>query len=182
MIWAVLPPQLSNDKARKEFELVLINRPLVSAKMVQFREKIGVSLSREQSDVLALALELPDGDRLSLTDIRGLGVSTTLQAKQIADELVRQQLLQPVGDALYEARDTWRERFSSMSGRTTLKAPPMSPLKSPPLQVTPQVRALVKAVSGEMTRQELMDALGLQTESTLVRPTYSLLWRQGFLR
>jgi len=152
-----VPPQLKNDKARKEFELVLINKPLVSEAMQRFRQDIGVNLSREQADVLALGLERPDGGRISLTDIRGLGVSTTQQAKQIADFLVRQQLLRPVGDTLFEATDAVRQRFSNAAEQGT---PQVTPHVAP--QVTPQVVALLTKVSGEMTRQELTDALGLK--------------------
>lgn len=152
-----VPPQLKNDKARKEFELVLINKPLVSEAMQRFRQDIGVNLSREQADVLALALERTDGGRISLTDIRGLGVSTTQQAKQIADFLVRQQLLRPVGDTLFEVTDAVRQRFSLAAEQGT---PQVTPHVAP--QVTPQVVALLTKVSGEMTRQELTDALGLK--------------------
>ncbi len=148
-----VPPQLKNDKARKEFELVLVNKPLVSEAMQRFRLDIGVNLTREQADVLALALERPDDGRISLTDIRGLGVSTTKQAKQIADFLVRQQLLRPVGDTLFEVTDAVRQRFSQAAVQGT---PHVAP------QVTPQVVALLTKVSGAMTRQELTDALGLK--------------------
>ena len=152
-----VPPQLKNDKARKEFELVLINKPLVSEAMQRFRRDIGVTLTREQADVLALALERPDGGRISLTDIRGLGVNTTRQAKQIGDFLVRQQLLLPVGETLFEVNDAVRQRFSRAGAQVT---PQVTPHVAP--QVTPQVVALLKKVSGEMTRQELTDALGLK--------------------
>ena len=152
-----VPPQLKNDKARKEFELVLINKPLVSEAMQRFRRDIGVTLTREQADVLALALERPDGGRISLTDIRGLGVNTTQQAKQIGDFLVRQQLLLPVGETLFEVNDAVRQRFSRAGAQVT---PQVTPHVAP--QVTPQVVALLKKVSGEMTRQELTDALGLK--------------------
>lgn len=152
-----VPPQLKNDKARKEFELVLINKPLVSEAMQRFRRDIGVTLTREQADVLALALERPDGGRISLTDIRGLGVNTTQQAKQIGDFLVRQQLLLPVGETLFEVNDAVRQRFSRAGAQVT---PQVTPHVAP--QVPPQVVALLKKVSGEMTRQELTDALGLK--------------------
>jgi ATP-dependent DNA helicase RecG len=152
-----VPPQLKNDKARKEFELVLINKPLVSEAMQRYRQDIGVNLTREQADVLALALESPDGGRISLTDIRGLGVSTTQQAKEIADYLVRQQLLQPVGEALFEVPDALRRRFAEATEQVT---PHVTPQVPP--QVSPQVLALLAKVSGEMARQELMEALGLK--------------------
>lgn len=152
-----VPPQLKNDKARKEFELVLINKPLVSEAMQRFRQDIGVNLNREQADVLALALERPDGGRISLTDIRGVGVNTTQQAKQIADFLVRQQLLDPVGETLFEVNDAVRQRFSRAAEHGT---PQVTPHVAP--QVPPQVVALLTKVSGEMTRQELTDSLGLK--------------------
>ena len=156
-----VPPQLKNDKARKEFELVLINKPLVTEAMQRFREAIGVNLTREQAEVLALALGRPAGERISLTDIRGLGVSTTQQAKQIVDLLVRQQLLQPVGETLFEVRDVLRKRFTQAIEQATPQVTPhVAPQVTP--QVSPQVLALLTKVSGEMTRQELMDVLGLR--------------------
>lgn len=156
-----VPPQLKNDKARKEFELVLINKPLASEAMQRFRQAIGVNLNREQADVLALALGRSTGERISLTDIRGLGVSTTQQAKQIADFLVRQQLLHPVGETLFEAREVLRQRFALATEQVT---PQVTPHVAPqvPSQVTPQVLALLSKVSGEMTRQEMMDLAGLK--------------------
>lgn len=156
-----VPPQLKNDKARKEFELVLINKPLVSEAMQRFRQAIGVNLNREQADVLALALDRPPGERISLTDIRGLGVSTTQQAKQIADFLVRQQLLQPVGETLFEAREALQQRFAQATEQVTPQVTPhVAPQVTP--QVTPQVLALLRKVSREMTRQEMMDLAGLK--------------------
>jgi len=156
-----VPPQLKNDKARKEFELVLINRPLVTEAMQRFRQAIGVNLTREQVDVLALGLGRSAGERVSLTDIRGLGVSTTQQAKQIADFLVRQQLLQPVSETLFEVRDALRQRFARATEQVTPQVTPhVTPRVTP--QVTPQVLALLRKATGEMARQELMDALGLR--------------------
>lgn len=152
-----VPPQLKNDKARKEFELVLINRPLVTEAMQRFRQAIGVNLTREQAEVLALGLGRSAGERISLTDIRGLGVSTTQQAKQIADFLVRQQLLQSVSETLFEVRDALRQRFARATEQVT---PQVTPHVTP--QVTPQVLTLLREATGEMARQELMDALGLK--------------------
>lgn len=152
-----VPPQLINDKARKEFELVLINRPLVTDAMQRFRQEIGVKLTPTQADVLALALGRADGERISLTDIRGLGIGTTQQAKQTADALVQQQLLGAVGETLFEIRNELRQRFALTTDRAT---PQVTPHVTP--QVTPQVLALLTRLSGEMSRQELMTALGLK--------------------
>ena len=111
------PPQLKNDKARKEFELVLLNKPLVTHAMERFRQSLGTHLSPEQADVLALALEQDEGARISLTDIRGLGIATTLQAKQVAQHLVRQQLLDAVSDTQFQVREALRLRFVQMTAQ-----------------------------------------------------------------
>lgn len=156
-----VPPQIKNDKARKEFELVLINRPLVTDAMQRFRKTIGANLTPEQADVLALALEMPEGDYLNLTDIRGLGISTIQQARAVADHLVRQQLLDPVSETQFQAREALRQRFVQETEQGALQVTPQVTPHVPP-QVTPQVLSMLVKVSAEMARQELMDALGLK--------------------
>jgi ATP-dependent DNA helicase RecG len=106
------PPQLKNDKARKEFELVLVNKPLVTEAMQRLRQTLGANLTPEQADVLALSLSLPEGEPLTLTAIRSLGISTTQQARAVADHLVRQQLLDPLSDTQFQAREAIRQRFA----------------------------------------------------------------------
>lgn len=106
------PPQLKNDKARKEFELVLINKPLVTDGMLRFRQTLGTNLTPEQADALALALSLPEGEPLTLTAIRSLGISTTQQARLVADHLVRQQLFDQLSDTQFQVRETIRQRFA----------------------------------------------------------------------
>ncbi|MCG6540668.1 putative DNA binding domain-containing protein [Pseudomonas sp. KSR10] len=106
------PPQLKNDKARKEFELVLINKPLVTDGMLRFRQTLGTNLTPEQADALALALSLPEGEPLTLTAIRSLGIRTTQQARLVADHLVRQQLFDQLSDTQFQVRETIRQRFA----------------------------------------------------------------------
>jgi len=121
---ARVPPTLRNDKARKEFELVLVKQPLVTDAMRRFGESIGVDLNPEQTAVLALTLGRADEPRISLTDIRGLGVNTAQQAKQLADFLVRRQLLEPVGETSYQVRDALRQRFVQSTERVTPQVTP----------------------------------------------------------
>jgi ATP-dependent DNA helicase RecG len=160
-----VPPQLANDKARKAFELVLQMKPLVTDAMRRLRETLSVNLTPEQADTLALALSLPNGEPLSLAAIRSLGVSTTQQAKAVADHLVRQQLLEPLSATQFHVRDVIRQSFTleteirSKVGPASSR-PQVTPQVTP--QVAPQVLALLVKVSGEMTRQELMNALGLK--------------------
>lgn len=109
-----VPPQLTNDKARKHFDLVLINQPLVTDAMRRFRQTLGTNLTSEQADALALALSLPVGEALTLTAIRSLGISTTQQAKAVADHLVRQQLLDPLSETQFHPREAIRQRFAQV--------------------------------------------------------------------
>jgi ATP-dependent DNA helicase RecG len=103
---------LKNDKARKDFELVLINKPLVTEAMQRLRQTLGANLTPEQAGVLALALSLPESEPLTLTAIRSLGISTTQQARAVADHLVRQQLLDPLSETQFQVREAIRERFA----------------------------------------------------------------------
>lgn len=146
------PPQLTNDKARKQFELVLINKPLVTDAMQRFRQTLGANLSPEQADALALALETP---RISLTDIRGLGIGTTQQAKAIADHLVGQQLLERFSDTQFQVPNRLQQRFEKVTEQVTGEVPG---------EVTGEVWRLLSVMAGEMKRAELQQALGLKHE------------------
>lgn len=106
------PPRLKNDKARKEFELVLVNKPLVTDAMLRFRQTLGTNLTPEQADALALALSLPEGEPLTLTAIRSLGIGTSQQARAVADHLVRQQLLDQLSHTQFHVREAIRQRFA----------------------------------------------------------------------
>lgn len=107
-----VPPQLTNDKGRKDFGLVLVNKPLVTEAMRRFRETLGTHLTAEQADTLALALSLSTDESLSLTAIRSLGISTTQQARAVADHLVRQQLLYPLSETQFQVCETIKHRFA----------------------------------------------------------------------
>ncbi len=106
------PPRMKNDKARKEFELMLMNKPLVTDAMLRFRQSLGTNLSPEQADALALALAMPEGETLTLTTIRSLGISTTQQARAVADQLVRQQLFDQLSETHFQVCEAVRKRFA----------------------------------------------------------------------
>jgi ATP-dependent DNA helicase RecG len=106
------PPQLKNNKGRKEFELVLIKKPLVTDAMRRFHPMLGTQLTPEQADALALALSQPEGEHLTLTAIRSLGLSTTQQARAVADQLVQLQLLDQLSATHFQVRAPIRQRFT----------------------------------------------------------------------
>ena len=171
------PPRLKNDKARKEFELVLINQPLVTDAMRRFRQTLGTNLTPEQADALALALSLPDDEPLTLTAIRGLGSGTTQQARAVADHLVRQQLLDQLSDTQFQARAAIRQRFTdaaeSQSTLADASAQTDSPTK-PGLSrdqvgiksgLSPEQRIVLAQMSGEHEIAALMELVGRSNRS-----------------
>ena len=161
------PPRLTNDKARKEFELVLLNEPLVSEAMRQFQQALGTQLTAEQADVLAMALSKPQGESLSLTAIRGLGISTTQKAKSVADHLVHLQLLDQLSDSQFQVHEVIRRRFTEdaknqpETQRDTSPGPKEDKVTG---EVTGEVRRLLAVMSGDMKRTEIQQALGLKHE------------------
>ena len=122
-----MPPKIHNDKARKQFELVLFNKPLITEQMLQFQHSLGVTLSAEQAEVLALAIEQK---RITLTDIRGQVGGNFREAKAAADYLVHQQLLEMLDDTLFELPDnliTQYEKLTSAEAQAGSKTPEVTP-------------------------------------------------------
>ncbi|EAR22894.1 hypothetical protein [Nitrococcus mobilis] len=74
---------------------------------------------------------------------------------KVAEDLIRQQLLQPVGETLFEVPVALGERFTQAAGQATPQVtlhvtPQVIPQVTP--QVSPQGLALLVKVSGEMAR------------------------------
>jgi len=165
-----VPPQLNNNKDSKNFELILINKPLINDAMVRFRRDIGVSLTPEQADVLALALEPSQEGRVSLTDIRSLGVNTTRKAKDIAEFLVRQQLMESVSDTFFELKEDLKRRFlarvETSTGEVTREV-----TGEVTGEVSEEIQKLLSVMAGAMKRTEIQAALGLKHEDHF-RDTY----------
>ncbi|WP_295584092.1 RNA-binding domain-containing protein [uncultured Lamprocystis sp.] len=156
-----VPPQIRNDKASKEFELVLVNKPLLTVAMQRFRQSLGVDLSPEQADALALGLEKPAGESLSLTDIRGLGLSTTLQAKVLADRLVAQKLLESLSETRFQVPAPIRQRFDLATAQVTeqvgTKSGPSEDQVGIWTQLTAEQQGLLTKMHAEHAITELMD-------------------------
>ena len=150
-----VPPRLTSDKGGQAFELVLLNKPLVTGAMRHLSQTLGTHLTPEQTDTLALALSLPVGEPLSLTAIRSLGFATTQQARAVADDLVREQLLEPLSATQFQAPEAVRQRFTQ--GET-------SPTEQVTAEVTAEVRRLLAVMSGEMKRADMQQAIGLKHE------------------
>ncbi|MDN5874999.1 MAG: hypothetical protein L0H29_11540 [Sinobacteraceae bacterium] len=66
-----------------------------------------------------------------------------------------QQLLQPVGETLFEVKEALRQRFAQAAEQATPQATG---------EVTGEVRRLLSVMAREMKRTEIQDALGLKHE------------------
>jgi len=85
------PPEINNDKAGKSFELVLSREPLVTDAMRVFQQSIGIRLTPEQADLLALAAEQQS---VSLTDA-AMAIGGNLRvARESLHYLEHQQVLE----------------------------------------------------------------------------------------
>jgi len=162
------PPQLTNDKARKQFELVLIKKALVTETMQRFRQTIGAGLTPEQADALTLALEMP---QITLTDIRGLGITTTQQAKVIADHLIGQQLLESLSETHFQAAEGLRERFAAAAEMTIGQGTPRvdAQPESQPESLPERVLHLLQ--TAPLGKSEISRALGQRKVSGQLNKT-----------
>jgi ATP-dependent DNA helicase RecG len=106
------PPMIENDKAGKSFGLVLSREPLITDAIRRFHASLGVKLSSEQADILALAAEQP---HISLVDA-GVATGGNLRiAHEALDFLVRQQLLQTLGRDNFSLTEPIKARLESIA-------------------------------------------------------------------
>ncbi len=102
------PPEINNDKAGKSFELILRQEPLVTEAMQHFQASLGVRLTPEQADVLALAADQP---RLALIDAAMVTGGNLKTAHDALEYLRRQQLLTPLDDDIFALTELIRVRL-----------------------------------------------------------------------
>lgn len=159
------PPQLKNDSARKDFELVLHTESLVSPTMRRYLDQVGAGLSSEQADVLALALLQPANSLLSLTDIRRTAIVTTQQARQLAEHLVRQQLFEPVGDAHFLVREDLKHGFEKATEQVGTKPGPSQDQVGIKSGLSTEQLSLMSRMSGTHDIATLMEWTGRTNRS-----------------
>ena len=90
---------------------MLVNKPLVTDAMLRFRQILGTHLTTEQADALALSLSMPEGEPLTLTAIRSLGISTTQQARRWPTIWCGNSCSISLSDTQFQARESIRQRF-----------------------------------------------------------------------
>jgi len=165
-----VPPEITNDKSRKSFEIVLVKQPLITEKQQEFLQTVGVNLTADEADVFAFAAEKGSVD---LTDIRALTNATTAKAKALGEELSRKLLLVSISDNAFELAPAMKMRYGHERtiGTTSQKTPVPTEQVAGQVagQVSPQVAALLKICQQEMLRAELMNALDLKGRDNFLK-------------
>jgi ATP-dependent DNA helicase RecG len=88
-----VPPQVSNQRAEKAFELNLLKEPILSENQKRFQQELGVHLSDLEAEIFSFACE---NERITLTDARAIGGLSTAEARATLDRLVVQKLMEPL--------------------------------------------------------------------------------------
>lgn len=108
-----IPPQISNDKTEKTFEICLLKKALRSEQQVLFEASLGVRLSPHEAATFALACQQSE---IRITDVKGVTGLSGGDCQGVLTRLVTQVLLQIVGNPPhhhYELASHLRERLFS---------------------------------------------------------------------
>jgi len=124
--------------------LILPNRPLVSNALLELLESWGLDLTSDQIGVVPLALSLPPEKTLSLTSIRRLGTTSTREVRELADQLITNEVLELVGTSHFRLSDQIRTAVTP--------------------EVNPDLARMLSEMTGEMSRAEIMAQHGFKDE------------------
>ena len=103
-----VPPWITNDKRRKSFELVLKKEALLSEEQLLLQAQLGVRLTEDQARTFAFACHRHD---VTLSQIKAVTGLSGPEAVAVADQLVKQVLLERVGVRRYVIAGHLRERL-----------------------------------------------------------------------
>lgn len=105
-----VPPQISNDKAKKTFQLILLKEQLLSDEQILFQAGLGVHLTEEQAKVFAYACR--NGGILSVSDVKAITALNSSASHALLRQLMIQALLEAAEEGVrYTVASHLRERF-----------------------------------------------------------------------
>ncbi len=104
-----LPPEITNDKSNKTFELILKQEILLSEDQIAFQKTIGVHLSQDEAAVFAYACKKLTG--IHLTDIRSVINEPVSTCVKVANQLVNQVLLVRISENSFDLAPVMKQRF-----------------------------------------------------------------------
>ena len=102
------PPQILNDKSAKSFQLILSQVPLMTESMRRFQANLGVRLTPEQAEVLALAA---NQEKVTVIDAAMAAGGNLQKGHEAIGFLIGQQLLSALDDDTTTLADSIRKRL-----------------------------------------------------------------------
>lgn len=115
-----VPPRIASDRRRRSFELVLMKEALLSERQLVLQGQLGVRLTDDQARTFAFARQR---NNVTLSQIKAVTGLSGEEATAVADQLVRQVLLERVGVGRYVIAGHLRERLArTYPGRGPVQA------------------------------------------------------------
>ena len=139
-----VPPRVTNDKRRKQFELALGIEPMTDRQQM-FEKRLGVGLTDAEARALAMAWR---ADEVSVSQIRAAAGLTGEEAVATAGRLVTQRLLVSGGPGLFRLASHLRDEDGTLghAGSDQVSAGPAD-LVSDPMTRSTVARAPVQPVT-----------------------------------
>ena len=103
-----VPPEIENDAATYEFRLLLLNEALLSERQLLFQASLGVVLTGDQAEALALLCRAPSVKATELSVALG---KTEREVEAVLTVLVTQVLVTRVGERTFQLAPHLRERW-----------------------------------------------------------------------
>ncbi len=103
-----VPPEIENDAANYEFRLLLLNEALLSERQLLFQASLGVELTGDQAEALALLCRAPSVTATELSVALG---KTQREVEAVLTVLVTQVLVTRVGERTFQLAPHLRERW-----------------------------------------------------------------------
>ncbi|OSM08493.1 RNA-binding domain-containing protein [Magnetofaba australis] len=106
-----VPPQITNDKARKTFQLTLIKELLLSEDQIMFQASLGVHLDENQAKSFAYACR--NRGALTVMDVKAVTSLNGPDSRALLSQLVVQGLMEAQEEGVrYQIAAHLRDRFS----------------------------------------------------------------------
>ena len=151
-------PIIENDPADHSFRLVLSKEESLSERQQALLTRLSVRLTDSQASIFLHCWSREAVTLLEAQAVAGVGIA---EAHRDLARLESQVLLQKIesypGHAVYRIADHLRDVHPVIDLIPAGNAPPAP-------EVAPEVWRMLRTVNGEMTRQEIMDALSLRDE------------------
>lgn len=166
-------PVIENDPANHSFRIVLSKESRLSARQQALLKRLGVRLSDEQAAIFLHCWRSKSITLLEAQSVAGLGLQETVAALNYLDtQMLLEKAQATPTQSTFHIRPHLREIHPDVDLLPDDGAPSMSPTPevtgevTPEVapEVTPEVKKLLGAVKREMSRSEIMAALGLRDE------------------